>query len=83
MKQFQSNANDILGRMKCIDEFCDVTLVSEDGERILAHKVVLASSSPIFRDMFKTYEEDEDHQVISMKGAHSRFINAMIDLIQW
>ena len=80
MKQFQSNANDILGRMKHIEEFCDVTLLSDDGERILAHKVVLASASTIFRKMFETYKEDED-QVISMRGVQSNFINSMVNLI--
>ena len=31
--------------MKHAKEVCDVTLVSEDHERIIAHKVVLASVS--------------------------------------
>ena len=83
MKQFQSNANDILGRMKHIMELCDVTLLSDDGERILAHKVVLAPASTIFRKMFETYKEDED-QVISMRGVQSNFINYMVNLnLQW
>ena len=80
MKQFQSNAIDILGRMKHMEELCDVTLLSKDGERILAHKVVLASASKIFRKMFETYKEDKD-QVISMRGVHSNFINSMVNLI--
>ena len=81
MKQFQSNANDILARMKHIDEFCDVTLVSEEGESILAHKIVLASSSTIFRKILKNYDEKNEDQVISMRGVQSKFINAMVDLI--
>ena len=81
MKQFLSNPCEILKRMNQIEEFCDVTLVSEDDERILAHKVVLASASTIFRDMLRTYEKDKDHPVISMKGVQSKFINAMVDLI--
>merc|ERR1712204_50353 len=32
-------------------DFSDVTLVSEDGEKISAHKVVLSSCSPILRKM--------------------------------
>ena len=81
MKQFLSNPYDILTTMNQIEEFCDVTLVSEDDEMILAHKVVLASASKIFRDMLRTYEKDKDHPVISMKGVKSKFINAMVDLI--
>ena len=49
MKQFQNNASDIIRKMKKIEEFCNVTLVSADGEKVLDHKVVLASASPLFR----------------------------------
>ena len=58
-----------------------MTLVSEDYEKILAHKVVLASASTMFRDMLRTYEKDKNHPVISMKGVKSKFMNAMVDLI--
>ena len=77
MKQFQSNAIDILVIMKHRDKFCDVTLVSKDGERILAHKIVLASSSTIFRNILKNYDEKNEDQVISMRGVQSKFTNAM------
>ena len=80
-KQFLNNSSDILARMKCMEEFCDVTLVSEDGERFRAHKVVLASASTLFREMFQTDEEMSDYQVISMRGIKSRFVQAMVDLI--
>ena len=33
-------------------DFCDVTLVSEDQKQILAHKVILASGSPFFKNIF-------------------------------
>ena len=44
--------------MKFIEEFCDVTLVSEDGMLIKAHYVVLASASKHFRDLFQNYAEE-------------------------
>ena len=78
MKQFQKNASDILGRIKDMEEFCDVTLVSEDGEKFRAHKVVLSSASTLLREMFQNNEEAE---VISMKGIPSRFTKAFIDLV--
>ena len=59
MKQFQNNASDILERMKDIKELCDVTLVSEDGEIIQAHKVLLSSASTLFREMFQNNKEAE------------------------
>ena len=78
MKQFQNNASDILRIMKYIEEFCDVTLVSEDGEKFWAHKVVLSSASTLLRERFQNNEEAE---VISMKGIPSRFMKALIDLV--
>ena len=33
-------------------DFSDVTLVSEDQQQILAHKVILASGSPFFKNIF-------------------------------
>ena len=46
-----------------MEEFCDITLVSDDGHRIRAQKVVLASASPTFRDMFQNYECYTEYQV--------------------
>ena len=64
-----------------MEEFCDVTLVSEDGGRIRAHKVVLASASTLFREMFQTNEEVEEYQVITMRGGNLTFMKAMVDLV--
>ena len=73
MKKFQTNASDILGRMIQSEEFCDVTLASDDGEKILAHKVVLASASTLFREIFQDSEEN--------KGVQSKYMNAMVKLV--
>ena len=47
MNKFKNNASDILRRMKLIEEFCDVSLISDDGAKILAQKVVLACQHAI------------------------------------
>ena len=67
--------------MRGLEEFCDVTLVSEDNKRIRAHKVVLASASTLFRDMFLSNEEENEYEVINLRGVSSRFMTAMCDLI--
>ena len=35
------------------NDFTDVTLVSSDGKQFEAHKVVLVSTSPFFKELFK------------------------------
>ena len=44
---FQENLNSAFGELRNDKEFSDVTLACEDGTQIEAHKVILASSSPL------------------------------------
>ena len=48
-------------KMYQLEEFCDVTLASDDYDRIRAHKVVLASASTIFRDLFQSDDENTEY----------------------
>ena len=40
--------------MRGVEEFCDVTLVSNNEKRIPDQKVVLASTHTVFRDLFQS-----------------------------
>ena len=55
-----------------MEEFCNVTLVSDNYDRIRAHKVVLVSASTIFRDMFQTEDKNMEYEVLRMKGVSSK-----------
>ena len=68
MEKFQKSPSGMLQKMKDMEEFCDVTLISDDDKRFRAHKVVLASASTLFRDMFQNYDEETEYQVIHMRG---------------
>ena len=48
---FQENVNAAFGNLREDNEFADVTLASEDGQQIEAHKVILAASSPFFQKL--------------------------------
>ena len=50
---FQENVNTAFGNLREDKEFADVTLASEDGHQIEAHKVILAASSPFFQNLLK------------------------------
>ena len=53
---FQENVNAAFGSLREDNDFSDVTLACEDGQQIEAHKVILAASSPFFRDLLKRSE---------------------------
>ena len=50
---FRENISSAFGELRQDKEFTDVTLACEDGQQLEAHKVVLASSSPVFQDILK------------------------------
>ena len=53
MTDFNQTASHTLKRLKLDSDFLDVTLCSEDGKSIKAHKVVLSSFSPVFQNILK------------------------------
>ena len=59
-EKFQKSASYIMKEMKYLEEFCDVTLGSEDKERIRAHRVVLASASTTLRDINQSEEVNSE-----------------------
>ena len=77
MNQFQKSSSDNMKEMRGMEEFCDVTLVSDDNKRVRAHKVVLASA----RDLFQSNEDKNEYQVVNIRGVKSCFLTAMIDLV--
>ena len=48
---FQDNAKNAFQRLRGDKNFTDVTLACEDGEQFEAHKVIMASSSPVFQNL--------------------------------
>ena len=60
-------------------DFTDVTLASEDGCQVAAHKVVLAASSPLFHNLLKTNKNP--HPLIYMRGLKVDHLVAMMDFL--
>ena len=60
-------------------EFTDVTLACEDGQQIGAHRVVLTTSSPLFRNMLKSNRHQ--HPLIYMRGVKFEDLVAIIDFL--
>ena len=75
---FQNFIKEAQTKMKA-DEFCDVTLVSEDSHKIRAHRVILSSNSKVFKNML--INEQHPHPLIFMRGVNKSVLEALIDFI--
>ena len=56
-----------------------MTLACEDGQQIEAHKVILAASSPFFKNLLK--KNKHPHPLIFMRGTKSEDLLAIIDFL--
>ena len=76
---FQDNI--LLGfkELRSDQKFTDVTLACEDGQQIGAHKVVLTTSSPLFKNMLKSNRHQ--HPLIYMRGVKFEDLVATIDFL--
>ena len=61
------------------EDFCDVTLIGEDKQKILAHRVILAASSKFFRDILR--ENHHPHPIIYMKGYKEGQLDSIVGFI--
>ena len=72
--------NNIAGSIKDLKEdFCDVTLASEGNEQIEAHRVILAASSPLLRDMLR--KSRHSHPLLYMRRIKSKDLLNVVNFI--
>ena len=76
---FQENTLSGFKELRSDKEFTDVTLACEDGEQTGAHKVVLTTSSPLFRNLLKSNRHQ--HPLIFMRGIKFNVLVAIIDFL--
>ena len=76
---FQENINTAFRDLRKDSDFTDVTLACEDGHQIEAHKVILASSSPVFQNLLK--RNKHAHPLIYMRGMKSEDLLAIVDFL--
>ena len=74
---FQKNVSSSFQEIR--EDFCDVTLAGEGNHKILAHKVILATSSNFFRDVLKNNQHP--HPLLYMKGIKEIHLTAVVDFM--
>ena len=60
-------------------DFCDVTLVSEDGQKMKAHKIILANSSSILRSILM--DGNNSVSLIYLRGVKFSALMSVLDFI--
>ena len=76
---FQENTIKTFSRLRFEEEFFDVTLVSDDQKQIMAHKVVLSSSSEYFKNILRTNKHS--HPMICLTGMTSLDLKNVLDYV--
>ena len=79
LNEFQAKVASTFNELRQNCEFSDVTLVSEDGQEIEAHKVILGSSSPFFLNILR--KNMHPRPLLLMMGVHSRDLSAVVDFL--
>ena len=75
-KGFHGNILSYLECSKTGGEFVDVTLASDEGHTVEAHRLVLASCSPYFRRVL--IESPCHHPVIILNGVSGMILDALV-----
>ena len=78
---FQNNTNKAFGSLRNNNDFSDVTLVCKDGQKVEAHKVILAASSPFFQNLLR--RNKHPHPLIYMRGMKSEDLEAIVDFLYY
>ena len=73
---FHENTIKTFSKLRHEEEFFDVTLVSDDLKQLMAHRVVLSSSSEYFKSILKTNKHS--HPMLCLPGiSHSDLENVL------
>jgi len=78
-KDFEQNIARSFQNLREEKDFFDVTLVCEDIKQVEAHKVVLSSCSPFFRNILK--RNPHEHPLIYLKGVKYKELQYILEFM--
>ena len=76
---FESNAINMIRNLLNDTQFADVTLISDDRRRIKAHKIILNSCSPFFKQVLA--ETSNEKPILFIKGIDYSELSAIVGYI--
>ena len=77
--EFETNLRNTFAGLRRGEDFFDVTLVSEDGHLLKAHKVLLSATSSLLDTILKS--QDHPKPLIFMRGAKMDVLKSLLDFI--
>merc|ERR1712179_437533 len=77
--EFDTNIREYLRIIREDQRLFDVTLVTDDGQHIQAHKIILSAGSNFFSDIF--LKTNQTNMVIYLKGINSVQLENILDFI--
>ncbi|XP_067829035.1 kelch-like ECH-associated protein 1B isoform X2 [Heptranchias perlo] len=75
-------AFEVMNELRLNQQLCDVTLqvrYNNLQREFMAHKIVLASSSPVFKAMFTNGLKECEMEVVSIEGIHPKVMERLIE----
>ena len=76
---FNENIRESFRKIREDRLFSDVTLVTDDGQQIQAHKIILSAGSRVFNDIFM--KSNHSNMLVYLKGINSLKLGPVIDFI--
>jgi len=76
---YDANIRDYFKKLREDQRLSDVTLVTDDGQHIQAHKIILSAGSDFFSDIFM--KSNHSNMLIYLKGISSDKLEPIIDFI--
>merc|ERR1712179_645718 len=76
---YDENIREYFRQLRGNQRFFDVTLVTDDGQHIQAHKIILSAGSNFFSDIF--LKSHQTNMVIYLKGINSVQLEKLLDFL--
>jgi hypothetical protein len=76
---FEANIRESFRALREEQRFFDVTLATDDGQQIQAHKMILAAGSHFFCDIFM--KNNQSNILIYLKGISSEYLQHVTDFL--
>ena len=77
--EFENNISEFFRRERKGHRFADVTLATDDGQHIQAHKIILSAGSHLFDNMFT--KSNHSNMLVYLKGISSDHLEQILDFI--